>query len=115
MYSRRAFYTRIPSNNDTPEPIKCETSKLKFTMSAITSMALIIGVGSIIIVPGGNEMVFAINNVMLTTTPMKDINTPKKPMSMAVPSSQNAAPVFLGKIGIRSRNNFLAGSCVTEC
>ena len=91
MYSRRAFDTRILNNNVMLMPIECAMSKSKFAMSVIMSIALIICVGSIIIVPGGTDMVFAINNDMLTATPVRDINIPKRPVSMPVPSNQKAA------------------------
>ncbi len=91
LYSLRAIDTRIVNNNVMPVPIKCAMSKLKFAMSVIMSMALIICVGSIIIVPGGTDIVFAISNDMLTATPVRDINTPKRPVSTPVPSNQKAA------------------------
>jgi hypothetical protein len=48
-----------------------------------------------IIVPGGTDMVFAINKDMLRITPVKEINTPKRPVSMPVPRNQKA-PLFFG-------------------
>jgi hypothetical protein len=55
------------------------------------SMTLMILVGSIIIVPGGTDSVFAINNDMLSAAQVQDIITPKGPVSMPVPRNQKAA------------------------
>jgi hypothetical protein len=58
------------------------------------SMALMIWVGSIIIVPGGTDSVFAINNDMLRAAPVQDIITPKIPVSMPVPRNQKSGHFF---------------------
>ena len=58
------------------------------------SIALMIWFGSIIIMPGGIDMVFAIAKFRLRANPVKDIITPKILVSMPVPRNQKAALFF---------------------
>ena len=88
IYLRRALGTPIINHRATPTPIKCATSKSKFTMSRNTSRARTILDGSVIAIPGGCDTVFTINNDMLKATPMKAINTPRKPMSRLASRNQ---------------------------
>ena len=73
MYSCRAFDALILNHKLMFVPIKCAISKIKFIRSTNMSMALMIWVGSIIIMPGGIDSVFAINNDMLSVAPVQDI------------------------------------------
>ena len=68
LYLRRALGTLIISQRAVPTPIKCATSKSKFTISINTSNARTILAGSVIAIPGGCDTVLTINNDMLKAT-----------------------------------------------
>ena len=97
MYLRRALGTPITNHRAVHRPIKCATSKSKFTMRINTSRARTILDGSVIAIPGGCDTVFTINNDMLKATPMKAINTPRKPMSRLAGRNQKEVTPILFK------------------
>ena len=59
------------------------------------SMALMIWVGSIIIMPRGIDSIFAINNDMLSAAPVQDIITPKILVIMPVPETKRRPCLFV--------------------
>jgi hypothetical protein len=97
MYFRRALGTPTTNHRATPTPIKCATSKSKFTMRINTSRARTILDGSVIAIPGGCYMVLTINSDMLKATPTKAINTPRKPMSRFANRNQKDVTPILFK------------------
>jgi riboflavin synthase alpha subunit len=97
LYLRRALGTLIINQRAVPMPIKCATSKSKFTISINTSKARTILAGSVIAIPGGCDTVLTINNDMLKATPMKATTTPRRPMNRLTNRNQKEVTPILFK------------------